>query len=87
MGAVAQGDLGKASGSYGMAQFLGGVFGIALAVTVFSASGSYATPLEFNGGFANALTVMAALSLVGAAVALFLPGRRAPVLRAAQQEG
>jgi MFS family permease len=86
IGAATQGDIGKASGAFNVARFLGGVFGIAIAATAFAAGGSYATPLAFNAGFAGALAVTATLSLVGAAAALFLPGRRALVLRQVQQE-
>jgi MFS family permease len=85
MGAVAQADIGKASGSIGMARFLGGVFGIAVAATVFAAAGSYASPLTFSAGFVGALVVSATLSLVGAVVALLMPGRAAAALRQAEQ--
>lgn len=84
LGAVGQAELGKASGAFEMAQFLGGVFGIAIAATVFSATGSYATPTAFTGGFLGAVSVTTTLSLLGALVALFLPGRPAPVLRPAE---
>jgi hypothetical protein len=59
-----------------MMRELGGVFGIAVAVAVFAAAGSYASPSAFLDGFAPAIAVVAALSMAGAVVALALPGRR-----------
>ena len=58
---------------------LGGVFGIAVAVAVFAAAGSYATPQAFTDGFGPAVGVAAALALVGALAGSFLPahGREA----------
>jgi EmrB/QacA subfamily drug resistance transporter len=76
VGSVALEDVGKAAGANSMMRELGGVFGIALAVAVFAAAGSYASPEAFLDGFAPAVAVLAALSLVGAIVALALPGRR-----------
>jgi hypothetical protein len=84
LGAVGQAELGKASGAFEMAQFLGGVFGIAIAATVFSATGSYATPIAFTNGFLGAVGVTTTLSLLGGLAALFLPGRPASVLRPAE---
>jgi hypothetical protein len=59
-----------------MMRDLGGVFGIAVAVAVFAAAGSYASADAFLDGFAPAIAVVAALSLAGALVAVALPGRR-----------
>jgi EmrB/QacA subfamily drug resistance transporter len=73
MNSVAATDLGKASGAYMTTRQLGGVFGLAIAVAVFAASGSYASPAAFGDGFAPALAVSAAFSLVGALTALALP--------------
>ena len=62
-----------------MLRELGGVFGIAILVAVFAGAGSYASPEAFSDGFAAAIAVSAALSLVGAIAGLGLPGRvRAP---------
>ena len=68
--------LGKAAGANSMMRELGGVFGIAIAVAVFAAAGSYASPSAFVDGFAPAIGVAAALALIGAVVGLALPGRR-----------
>jgi EmrB/QacA subfamily drug resistance transporter len=75
MGAVAQEEIGKAAGANSMLRELGGVLGIAILVAVFAGAGSYATPEAFSDGFAPAIAVSAALSLVGAIAALGLPGR------------
>ena len=58
-----------------MMRELGGVFGVAVAAAVFAGAGSYASPDAFLDGFAPAVAVLAAFSLVGAIVALALPGR------------
>jgi predicted MFS family arabinose efflux permease len=73
---VADDVLGKAAGANSMMRELGGVFGIAIAVAVFAAAGSYASPSAFVDGFAPATAVGAALALIGAIVGLALPGRR-----------
>jgi EmrB/QacA subfamily drug resistance transporter len=77
MSSVAPASLGKASGTFNMMRQLGGAFGVAIAVAVFSASGDYGTPQTFSDGFAVALAVAAALSLSGGVAALGLPGRSA----------
>ncbi|MFL5859814.1 MAG: DHA2 family efflux MFS transporter permease subunit [Solirubrobacteraceae bacterium] len=78
MSAVTARDLGKASGAYMTMRQLGGVFGLAIAVTVFSGAGSYASAGTFGNGFVSALAVASGLSLTGAAVAALLPRRTAP---------
>jgi EmrB/QacA subfamily drug resistance transporter len=83
VGAVALEDVGKAAGANSMMRELGGVFGIAVAVAVFAAVGSYASPSAFVEGFKPAIGLAAGLSLIGAVAGLALPGRRrtaAPVL-------
>jgi EmrB/QacA subfamily drug resistance transporter len=79
MGAVEPTEAGKASGTYNMVRQLGGVFGIAILVAVFTGAGGYASPQAFSDGFAPALGVTAGLALVGALSALGLPGRRRAV--------
>jgi len=68
--------LGKAAGANSMMRELGGVFGVAIAVAVFAAAGSYASPAAFVDGFAPAIGVGAGLAAIGAAAGLALPGRR-----------
>jgi EmrB/QacA subfamily drug resistance transporter len=76
LSSVAVTEMGKASGVFNMGRFLGGMFGIALLVAVFSANGAVDTPAHFGSGFTAAMTVAAVLSLAGAFVGLFLPARR-----------
>jgi EmrB/QacA subfamily drug resistance transporter len=78
VGAVATDTVGKAAGANGLLRELGGVFGVAIAVALFAASGSYASAQAFTDGFAAAIGVAAGLSLVGAVAGLGLPGRRSP---------
>ena len=76
LGAVAAGEIGKASGTFNMLRFLGGAFGIAMLAAVFTATGSLGSTQSFSAGFAAAIGVAAALSLAGAIVGLGLPARR-----------
>ena len=82
--AVAPADVGKASGVYMTTRQLGGVFGLAIAVAVFTGAGSYASAQTFADGFVPAVTVAAALSAAGAAVATLLP-RRTPHMEVSAQ--
>ncbi|HET9889901.1 MAG TPA: MFS transporter, partial [Mycobacterium sp.] len=75
MSAVRPQELGKASGANSTMQRLGAVFGVAIATTVFTAAGGTAAPVSFLAGFRPALTVVAALSLLGTCTALALRGR------------
>jgi EmrB/QacA subfamily drug resistance transporter len=76
MSSVAVAEMGKASGVFNMGRFLGGMFGIAALVTVFSARGSVDTPAAFSAGFAAAMLLAAALSMLGAVAGMWLPARR-----------
>ena len=76
LGAVAPNEVGKASGIFNTLRFLGGTFGIALAVAVFAATGNVVGERAFSVGFAAALAVAAVLSLAAAIAALALPARR-----------
>ena len=73
VGSVAPASIGKASGTFNMMRQLGGVFGIALLVAVFTGSGSYASGRLFSDGFTAAIGVAAGLSALGAAAGLGLP--------------
>jgi EmrB/QacA subfamily drug resistance transporter len=76
MTSVAPQFIGKASGTFSALRQLGGAFGVAIVVAVFAAAGGYASPEEFNDGFAAALGACAGLSLVGALAGFGLPARR-----------
>jgi EmrB/QacA subfamily drug resistance transporter len=85
LSSVAVAEMGKASGVFNMGRFLGGVVGVALLVTVFSASGATGSPAAFGSGFAAAMRVAAALSLLGAVAGLWLPTRDRVALAQAQR--
>jgi MFS family permease len=70
-----QADIGKAAGAFSTMRQLGGAFGVAIGVAVFTAAGSYASPRTFSDGFAVTLGGCAALALAGAAAALLMPAR------------
>src|SRR5512132_1327707 len=76
VGSIGIDAIGKAAGANSMMRELGGVFGVAVAVAVFAAAGSYASPAAFVDGFGPAVGVAAALALAGAVAGLALPGRR-----------
>jgi len=76
LSSVAVTEMGKASGVFNMGRFLGGMFGIALLVAVFSANGAVDSSAHFSAGFSVAMMVAAVLSLCGAIVGLWLPARR-----------
>jgi MFS family permease len=76
LGSVNVVEMGKASGVFNMGRFLGGMFGIALLVAVFSANGAANSPARFSAGFAAAMAVAAALSLLGALAGAWLPASR-----------
>ena len=78
VGAVRPSEIGKASGTFSTMRQLGGAFGLAIGVAVFSGAGSYASPAAFSDGFAPAIAVSAGLSLLGALAALPLGTGRVP---------
>ncbi len=73
--AVGPSDIGKASGTFTMMRQVGGVFGLAIVVAVFSGAGGYSSPEAFANGFVPAIAVSAAFSLAGAVTALGIPRR------------
>jgi hypothetical protein len=93
VGAVPSEAIGKAAGTNSTMRELGGVFGIALSVAVFSGAGSYASAASFSDGFTAAMGVAAGLSVLGALCGAVLPGRRtvptaaAATIKPALQEG
>jgi hypothetical protein len=79
VGAVAPARIGQASGTFNTMRQLGGVFGIAALVAVFSGAGGYGSAQVFSDGFSAALGTGALLSLLGAVASLGLPGAVAQV--------
>jgi EmrB/QacA subfamily drug resistance transporter len=80
LSAVAPAEIGKASGTFNMFRFLAGAFGIAILVAVFAKTGGLDSPQAFSAGFAPALGVSAALSLLAAIAGLWQPARRETAL-------
>jgi MFS family permease len=73
LNSVEKQHVGKASGVFNMLRQMGAVFGITLLVLVFSKSGSYESPKDFNSGFVRALYAAAVLSFLGAICGYCLP--------------
>ena len=77
LSSVTGSEIGKASGTFNMLRYLGGVFGIAVLVAVFAQTGNVRSPQAFSVGFASAIGAAAALSLVAAIAGLGVPSRGA----------
>ncbi|GLQ56423.1 hypothetical protein GCM10010862_36820 [Devosia nitrariae] len=76
MGSVSAEQMGKATGAYGVFQFLGGAAGIALGTTTFALVGDHASPGDFVAGFAGAAWTFAAMAFAGSLFAgVLVPGR------------
>ena len=77
-------EAGQASGATNAIRELGGVMGVAVLASVFSANGSYASPQAFSDGVVAALPVAAVVLAVGALLAFAVPGigsrRRRPAV-------
>jgi EmrB/QacA subfamily drug resistance transporter len=67
---------GQASGANNTIREVGGVFGVAVLGSVFSATGGYASPQAFVDGMIPAVWVGAAVVAAGALVALAVPAHR-----------
>jgi EmrB/QacA subfamily drug resistance transporter len=78
MGAVPPADMGKASGVVSTLLRFGGVFGVAAVAAMFTAHGSLGAPASVVAGFRPALAVSAAMSFLGAVIALAVGRRRRP---------
>ena len=74
LSAVRPQEAGQASGATNAIRELGGVMGVAVLASVFSANGSYASPEAFSDGVVAALPIGAAVLAVGAVVACLIPG-------------
>ena len=85
LGSVAVTEMGKASGVFNMSRFLGGMFGVAVLVALFSAYGAADTSAHFAGGFAAAMMAASTLSVFAAIAGAFLPARRAAAQLKPQQ--
>jgi MFS family permease len=69
-------EAGQASGATNAMREIGGVFGIAVLATIFSNFGGYASGSSFVSGVQPAAIVAAAVLVIGAGAALFVPKLR-----------
>jgi EmrB/QacA subfamily drug resistance transporter len=69
-------EAGKASGATNAIREIGGVMGVAVMASVFSATGGYESPQAFSDGVVSALPIAVAVLAVGFVLALVVPGRR-----------
>ena len=75
LSAVRPEEEGAASGANNAIRELGGVFGVAVLASVFSANGSYASGTSYVAGLVPALQVGAVVVFFGVLAAIALPGR------------
>jgi EmrB/QacA subfamily drug resistance transporter len=75
LSAVRRAEEGKASGVNNAIREVGGVFGVAVLASVFSATGSYATPVAFVHGLTAAVWVGAGAVGLAALAAFTIPRR------------
>ena len=91
LSAVRRDEEGKASGVNNTLREIGGVFGVAVLSSVFSAAGSYATPVAFVHGLTAAVWAGAGVLGLAAVTAFAIPRRSAqpaPVIaQFAEQHG
>jgi EmrB/QacA subfamily drug resistance transporter len=73
IGAVGERDIGKAAGVNNMFQELGGAFGVALGVAVFTSSRRRLLPADLTDGFVVAMAVAASLAAVAFCLSLTIP--------------
>jgi EmrB/QacA subfamily drug resistance transporter len=76
LGAVRPKQAGQASGATNAMRELGGVLGVSVLATVFSAHGGYFSPQNYVDGLVPAVWVGAAVLFAGVLVSLLIPGRR-----------
>ena len=76
LSSVRASEAGQASGATNAIRELGGVMGVAVLASIFSAHGSYASPQDFSDGVVAALPIAAGVLGAGAIVALLVPGLR-----------
>jgi EmrB/QacA subfamily drug resistance transporter len=76
LSAVRPEEEGQASGSNNAIRELGGVFGVAVLASIFTAQGGYESPQAYVDGLVPAVWVGAAVVAAGALAALFVPRLR-----------
>ena len=75
LSAVRRDEEGKASGANNAIREVGGVFGVAVLASVFSANGSYASPQAYVDGMVPAIWIGAVVVAIAAVSGLFIPRR------------
>jgi hypothetical protein len=75
LGSVKPEEAGQASGATNAIRELGGVLGVAVLASVFTAHGGYESPQAYVDGMTAALPIGAAVLGAGALLALLIPGR------------
>ncbi|HWH94016.1 MAG TPA: DHA2 family efflux MFS transporter permease subunit [Baekduia sp.] len=70
-------EAGQASGATNAIRELGGVLGVAVLASVFTANGGYESPQAYVDGMTAALPIGAAVLGLGALMALLIPGKAA----------
>lgn len=73
LSSIAASEIGKASGTFNMLRYLGGVFGIATLAAVFARAGNFHSAQAFSRDFAMAIGASASLSIIAAIAGLWLP--------------
>lgn len=73
LSSVAPSEIGKASGTFNMLRYLGGMFGIAILAAVFAHTGNFHSAQAFTKGFVAAICASAGFSIVAAIAGLWLP--------------
>jgi EmrB/QacA subfamily drug resistance transporter len=86
LSAVRPSQAGQASGANNAIREIGGVLGVAVLASVFTAHGGYGSPHTFVAGLRPALWVGVGVLAAGALVVLAFPFRSGAASRAAQQE-
>jgi MFS family permease len=79
LNAVAETEMGKASGINYMAQRFGAVFSIAIASAVFAAHGHLGSPASVTAGFRPALWACVVFAVLAALSSIAITGRRSRV--------
>jgi hypothetical protein len=69
-------EAGQASGATNAIRELGGVLGVAVLASVFTAHGGYQSPQAYVDGMTAALPIGAAVLAAGAVLALLIPGKK-----------
>jgi MFS family permease len=86
LSSVSVAEMGKASGVFNMGRFLGGMFGIAALVAIFTAKGGVHSAARFSTGFGAAMMMAAGVSLFGAFAGACLPARPSAAAAPAPQD-